>query len=357
VSSLRKFYEHYYQPDNAVLIVAGQFDKAQAIALIDHYFATIAKPVRCLDETYTEEPAQDGPRELKLLRVGDMASVAIGYHIPAARHADHAALKILFDCLTDEPAGLIYQKLVTTNQCSENFSMVYALYEPGMALCFVRPTDDEQAEAVLLQLISLIEDKASDFLDEQQIERIKIRALKRIKLSLSNSKDMALKLSESIACGDWRLFFWYRDQLAAVSLAHVRQVLGAYIMPSNRTSGIFKPIKEAKRALIAKAPDASVIVADIVEDPSLAAGDVFVATPKAIEVMVVRKEIGMDKFVAVLSKKTRGQMVRAQLRFRFGSEKTLTPKAKEFWLIPSLLFSGTDKYDFKNIRDRIDSLM
>ncbi len=110
-ASLRKFYEYYYQPDNAVLIVAGQFDEAEAIKLIDRHFACIAKPARILDETYTEEPPQDGPRSLTLMRVGDMASVALGYHIPAASHEDHAAIRVLFDCLADEPAGLIYQKL------------------------------------------------------------------------------------------------------------------------------------------------------------------------------------------------------------------------------------------------------
>ena len=141
-SKLKAFYEYYYQPDNAVLLVAGQFHKQDALDLIDHYFGGLARPKRVLENTYTEEPAQDGPREVNLLRVGDIASVAVGYHIPAATHQDHAAIKVLFDVLADEPGGLIYQELVETKKVSEVFSMTYALYEPGMALCFVRPTED-----------------------------------------------------------------------------------------------------------------------------------------------------------------------------------------------------------------------
>lgn len=356
-TTLRKFYEYYYQPDNAVLIVAGQFDVDDAITFIDKYFATLPKPTRKLDETYTEEPAQDGSRDLRLLRVGDMASVAVAYHIPAASHVDHAALKILFDCLTDEPGGLLYQELVTSNQCSELFSMVYALYEPGMAMCFVRPTDDNQAENILATLTELIEQKAHRFLDEKQIERIKVRALKRIKLALTSSKDLAVKLSEAIACGDWRLFFWYREKIQEVSLADVLRVLDTYILASNRTSGIFQPLKEPKRAVIPKAPPAATVVLDIVEDTSFVAGDAFIASPKAIEDRVVRREFGVGKSVAALMKKTRGHSVRANLRFRFGDEQSLTPWTREFWLIPSLLWRGTKKYNFQAIRDRVDALM
>lgn len=355
--SLRKFYENYYQPDNAVLIVAGQFDRMQAIDLIGRYFAGINRPSRILDETYTEEPAQDGPREVRLERVGDMASVAIGYHVPAARHRDHAAIKVLFDCITDEPGGLIYQELVKKGLCSEIFSMVYALYEPGMALCFVRPTDDLEAHSIRDQLIDLMEKASLPSIDDQQVERIKTRALKRIKLSMSSSKELALKLSEAIACGDWRLFFWYRDQLKDVTLVDVKRVAECYIMPSNRTSGIFSPVKEPMRVIIEKAPRAQSIVSEIKEDPSLSPGEAFMANPKAIEKLVVRKDIGQDKKIAVLVKKTRGQSVRAQLRFRFGNEQTLLPVVEEFWLIPSLLWRGTTRLTFQKIRDRVDALM
>ncbi len=235
--------------------------------------------------------------------------------------------------------------------------MVYALYEPGMALCFVRPTDDEQAEFVRDSLIHLIEEKAHHFLDETQVERIKTRALKRIKLALTNSKDIAVKLSEAIACGDWRLFFWHRDKLKEVTLAQVRRVLDTYIMPSNRTSGIFKPQKEPKRAVITKAPNAAVVVADIVEDQTLTAGETFIATPKVIEDMVVRTKLSEHQDACVMVKKTRGQSVRANFRVHFGNEQSLLKTVTEFWLIPALLLRGTNKLNYQGIRDRIDALM
>src|SRR4029079_16828296 len=62
IESLQRFYKKYYQPDNAMLIVAGSFDEKQALATITKKFGAIPRPERILEPTYTEEPAQDGER-------------------------------------------------------------------------------------------------------------------------------------------------------------------------------------------------------------------------------------------------------------------------------------------------------
>jgi zinc protease len=356
-ATLRKFYEYYYQPDNAVLIVAGQFDRQQALFLIDKYFAPLKKPERILADTYTEEPAQDGPREVEVLRVGDMASIAVGYHIPAATHKDHAPIKILFDALVDEPAGPIYQQMVETNKSSEVFAMTYALFEPGMALCFIRPTDDKKVSELRDELISLLEIKAVDCLTKDHVDRIKMRLLKKIKQSISSSKEMALKLSEAIAAGDWRLFFWYRDQIANVSYDDVLRVLKTYLLPSNRTAGVFIPLEAPKRVTIERSPPLDSFINNIVEDASLSLGESFVAHAENIEKLMKRNSFGPHKKTAILAKKTRGQKTRAYVKFRFGDEKTLAPFIKEFWLVPSMLLRGTNKYDYQALRDQIDVLM
>src|SRR5580765_8088393 len=75
VDNLRAFYKKYYQPDNVVLIVAGKFEEAKALALVQKYFGPIPRPERKLVATYTEEPAQDGERSVILRRVGDVSMV------------------------------------------------------------------------------------------------------------------------------------------------------------------------------------------------------------------------------------------------------------------------------------------
>src|SRR5205814_4150605 len=126
----------------------------------------------------------------------------------------------------------------------------YALCEPGMAMCIVRPTNNDTAIALKDQLAELIEETAAKSLDLAHIDRIKTRSRKQFKLAMSNSKDIALKMSEAIACGDWRLFFWYQDQISKVTIDQVIAVAKKYLIKSNRTGGVFLPQKKAERVMV-----------------------------------------------------------------------------------------------------------
>src|SRR6516165_7327669 len=71
IDRLAAFYKKYYQPDNAVLVIAGQFDQSKTLAYVAQTVGAIPRPTRKLDETYTIEPVQDGERTVELRRVGD----------------------------------------------------------------------------------------------------------------------------------------------------------------------------------------------------------------------------------------------------------------------------------------------
>ena len=76
IENLQAFYRKYYQPDNAVLMVAGKINEEKTIALVNQYFGKIPRPLRKLTPTYTSEPIQDGERLVTLRRVGDIQAVS-----------------------------------------------------------------------------------------------------------------------------------------------------------------------------------------------------------------------------------------------------------------------------------------
>src|SRR6478736_4197845 len=94
IENLQAFYRMYYQPDNAVLLIAGKFDPEKALALVAKNFAPIAKPKRTLPPEWTVEPTQDGPREFTVRRKGDIQVVIVAYHVPSSLHDDSDALSI-----------------------------------------------------------------------------------------------------------------------------------------------------------------------------------------------------------------------------------------------------------------------
>ncbi|MEJ0045355.1 MAG: insulinase family protein [Rhodospirillales bacterium] len=103
IDRLQAFYHLYYQPDNAVLMVAGRFDQNAALRQVAEFFGAMAKPARTLPILYTEEPEQDGERSVTVHRVGDNQLVVLAYHIPSLAHPDIAAISVLSDVLADTP--------------------------------------------------------------------------------------------------------------------------------------------------------------------------------------------------------------------------------------------------------------
>ncbi|WP_431244630.1 M16 family metallopeptidase [Flavobacterium sp. P21] len=89
-NTLRVFYEKYYQPDNATLIVAGKFDEQKTLQYIGQYFGAVPRPKRVLDKTYTIEPAQDGEKFVELKRAGESKNVGALYHTVSYADKDYA---------------------------------------------------------------------------------------------------------------------------------------------------------------------------------------------------------------------------------------------------------------------------
>src|SRR5262245_5177526 len=91
IERLQAFYKTWYQPDNALLILGGKFEEAEALALVVKHFAGIPKPARALPALYTSDPVQDGERSVVLRRAGDVQLVSAMYRIPAAGDPQYPA--------------------------------------------------------------------------------------------------------------------------------------------------------------------------------------------------------------------------------------------------------------------------
>src|SRR5690606_30118423 len=137
---LQAFYRKYYQPDNALLVVAGKFETAKALQLIAQKFGPIPKPARSLAtgnllfDTYTRDPEQDGERSITVRRVGDQQLVMALYKIPAGTHADFAAIEVLNRIITQTPGGRLHKALVQSGKAASASGNAFQLKEPGMLL-------------------------------------------------------------------------------------------------------------------------------------------------------------------------------------------------------------------------------
>ena len=174
IPRLQAFYRKYYQPDNAVLMVAGRFDDNKVKALVEKSFGAIPKPSRILDAPYTEEPAQDGERLVTLRRVGDVQVLGAVYHIPQGAHPDSAAIQVLDHILTNSPSGRLYKALVTTQKATSVSGEPYLLHDPGAYVLTIEVPKDkslDECKTILDQVIQEVIDKG---VTEEEVKRAQV---------------------------------------------------------------------------------------------------------------------------------------------------------------------------------------
>ena len=355
IERLQAFYHRYYQPDDAVLTVAGKFDEGKTLALVDKYFSPIPRPTRTLQKIYTIEPTQDGERTVTLRRVGDTQLVQAIYHVPAASHADFAAVNILAQVLGDTPSGRLHKALVETKKASSIFGFNFELREPGIAVFGAEVRQGDSLEAARDILVQTIEGLGATPPTKEEVERARGQLLKDFDLNMNKSDLIGLIMSEYIASGDWRLFFLERDRTRKVTAEEVQQVAARYFKPANRTLGMFIPTPKPDRSEIPATPDVAAMLKDYKGAAAIAAGEAFDPSPTNIESRTKRAEAGGVK-IALLPKKTRGGTVVAQMLFRFGDEQSLMNRVTAAQLAGEMLMRGTTKHTRQQIQDEFDRL-
>ena len=355
IENLQAYYKKYYQPDNAVLLVAGKFDPKKTLALINQKFGVIPRPERILPSTFTAEPTQDGEREVKLRRVGDVQVVGLAYHIPSGLHPDYIACDVMTDLLTDAPSGKLYKALIETQKASVQYGYTFQLKEPGICYFGAEVLKDKSIDSARQIMIETIEKYAKTPPTQEELDRIKTKGLKNIELLLNNAQRVGVGLSDYIALGDWRMLFHTRNQLEKLTPADIQRVAQKYFVASNRTSGIFIPTEKPERAEIPEAKDVAEVIKEYKPKAAVSEGEAFDPSTTNIDARTKTETIGGIK-TALLAKKTRGSAVFARLTLRFGDEKSLLGTSTAADLAADMLSKGTKTKSRQQFQDELDKL-
>jgi len=356
IGNLAEFYKKYYQPDNALLLVAGKFDEAKALAWIVEDFAKIPRPERKLEAPYTVEPTQDGERSVTLRRVGDTQYVMALYHTPAATHPDDAPVQVLAGVLGDTPSGRLYKALVDNKKAVEANMASAEQHDPGFIMATAQLQPGQSVDEARKIVLDTIEGFVKEPPSKEEVDRVKTRLLKNIELAMANSQYVAMMLTEYAAQGDWRMLFLERDRIKQVTPEDVLRVGKAYLKESNRTLGEFIPTKAPDRAEIPATPELAATFKDFKGGEAVVAGEVFDPSNANIDSRVTRGKMTNGLKVTLLPKKNRGGTVVANLRVRFGDEKSLFGKSAVAQLVGAVLMRGTKNKSRQQIQDEMDKL-
>jgi zinc protease len=260
-SRLKEFYDTFYHPNNATAIVVGDFEKTNALELINKYFGHYAASERAIPEVYTDEPEQEGERRLIIRRTGELALVQIGFRTPAALGqmnvlsntalAERAAnppaendiypLVVLSIALSSGITSRLYQVLVETQLAVGAYTNADQHRDPGLFCIYATVAPDVEPKKVEEIILNELKKVADEGLSESEIEKAKQQIIANEAFSRDGTHRIASQLSEAEAVADWRFYKDYTKNIQKVKVEDTKRVAQKYFTEDNRTVGYFIP--------------------------------------------------------------------------------------------------------------------
>jgi zinc protease len=236
VENVRKFHGTYYRPDNATLIVVGDFDPKQLDAWVDKYFATIAKPNLPLPRVEVKEPPRTG--EKRFTEYGSnvpLPGVGITYLVPSEKSEDAVALTMADIVLSQGRSSRLYQSLVYQQQVAQSANANADLREDAglfsLTAIIAAGKKPEDAESSLRAEIKKLQDTLVSAAElEKAKNQIVTSQLRQRETSLGKSQALG---RAAVLLGDPNRVNTDLEKLQAVTAADVQRVARKYLTDSN----------------------------------------------------------------------------------------------------------------------------
>ncbi len=232
----QRFYDTYYRPNDATLIVIGDLDEQVVRKLIDQHFGPIPRgpqPAR----NYPVEPPQTGPRTTSLQMEVQIPVIVGGYHVPRAADADMPALEVLATVLSAGDSSRLTQRLVRHDHLAiAAGGVTEAMEDPGLFIvyaAYLPDKDGAKVQAALSNEIGRIRDApvAADELD-----KAKNQLAAGFVFGLETVDGIAQRLGQAqYVEGDWHRFIEGASRYLAVTAADVQRVAKKYLVDTNLT--------------------------------------------------------------------------------------------------------------------------
>ncbi len=250
VADLETWYERFYHPGNAVLVVVGAVEPEKVFELAEAHFGAIeagpdpeVKPRR--------EPEQQGPRRVTVREAARVPQVRIGYKVPSLKTAESAddayALEVAAGLLAGGDSARLPRRLVRAGEVASSAAAHYGLYDrlDTLFLLTGTPTSETDVETVEKALREEAKALAEGDIDEAELERVKARVVANEVYQRDSTfyQAMRLGLAETVGLG-WEVVLTYTDRIDAVTADDVRAVAERYFTDDGLTVGILEPTGE-----------------------------------------------------------------------------------------------------------------
>jgi zinc protease len=243
-ADLVRHYNTYYVPNNAVLVVVGDFKSDELLPKIRRHFGAIPRGPEP-PKVRAVEPAQRGERRLVLKREAELPFVYMGYHVPELKHPDNFALEVLAYILSGGKSARIYKSLVYEKQLALFAGGGYdrESIDPNLFYFYASVMPGKTPEEVERALGAEIERLKNERVPDRELEKAKNQIEAGFLLGQDSVFNLARQLAEYEIVSAWRAWEAYVPGIRAVKPEDLERVARAYLGPDSRTVAVLIPTK------------------------------------------------------------------------------------------------------------------
>jgi zinc protease len=240
-SRLKEFYNTFYWPNNATLIIVGDFEEANVLGLSQKYFVPIPSSPSPIPTVYTAEPKQQGERRFLLHRAGELPIVQMAWHAVSGRDSDIYPLIVLDTILTNGVTSRLYQALIEKQLAVEVSSNAGRLYDPGLFEVAATLRPGIKPEAVEKVITEEIEWFRTNLVLQEELNRAKTLITAEFAYNGDGPAGIAEEMAEALSNGDWHIYANFTKKIENTTAEQIQDVVKKYIYKDNLTIGYFEP--------------------------------------------------------------------------------------------------------------------
>ncbi|EAI4414909.1 M16 family metallopeptidase [Campylobacter fetus] len=243
IDDIKAFWQTYYQPKNAFLMITGDIDEQTAFDISKKHFEHI-KNGKNIPNFYFKEPEQNGKKEVVLRKQSDVEMVAIAYKIPPFNHEDQVGLSAISDYLSSGKSSLLQKKLIDElNLVNQIYAYPMDCVDDGLFIFIAICNPDVKAKQVQKELLNLIKQIKQDLVEDEELIKIKNSLKSDFIYSLDSASKLANLYGSYIARGDITPLYDLQNKTESLTSSDVQKIAKKYFVSKNSTTIILKGTK------------------------------------------------------------------------------------------------------------------
>jgi zinc protease len=245
---LQQYYRTYYKPNNAFLVVVGDFSTEEVLAKIRSAFGKIPQGPKP-PQVNIQEPLQKGERRVVLKKDAELPFVLIGYHAPNLNHPDSFALDLLTVILASGRSSRLYQDLVYHQRIARSVDADYGRLSIDPTIFSITAQVMPQKDPVEVEraIDALLDRVRSEPVSDRELEKAKNQVEAAFVFGQDAIFGQAMRTGQYESSAGWRLMDSYLPGIRKVTAGDILKVAQKYLDPDRRTVGILIPTKEKSR--------------------------------------------------------------------------------------------------------------